>query len=125
LIIDTDVLIWYSRENKNAIKLIHSMESFSISAVTYMEILQGIRNKKELNSFKKALGILNAKILQIDETISTKAMFFVEQYSLSHSMELADALIGATSIIKQEPLITGNDKHYIHLPNLKVQKFKN
>lgn len=125
MIIDTDVLIWYSRENKNAIKLIHSMESFSISAVTYMEILQGIRNKKELNSFKKALGILNAKILQIDETISTKAMFFVEQYSLSHSMELADALIGATSIIKQEPLITGNDKHYIHLPNLKVQKFKN
>ncbi len=88
-----------------------------------MEIVQGVRNKKELNTFKKALGILNVKIFQIDELVSTKAMFFVEQYSLSHSMELADALIGATAIIKQRTLITGNDKHYRHLPEIEIKKF--
>ena len=123
MIVDTDVLIWYSRGNQKAIKLIHDLDFFSISVVTYMEIIQGVRNKGELNSFKKALGILNVKVIQIDESISTKAMFFVEQYSLSHSMELADALIGATSIIKNMQLITGNDKHYKYLPEINIQNF--
>lgn len=123
MIVDTDVLIWYSRGHPNAIAQLHALESFSISVVTYMEIVQGVRNKKELHAFKKALGVLNVKTLQIDELISTKAMFFVEQYTLSHSMELADALIGATTIIKQMPLLTGNDKHYRQLPGIQIQKF--
>lgn len=124
MIVDTDVLIWYSRGSQNAIDFVHSLDRFSISVVTYIEIIQGVRNKKELNAFKKALGVLNAQVIQIDEFISTKAMFYVEQYSLSHSMELADALIGATAVTKQIPLATGNEKHYKHLPEIKIQKFQ-
>lgn len=123
MIVDTDVLIWYSKKHQKAIDLIHGLDSFFISVVTYMEIVQGVRNKKELNTFKKALGILNVKIFQIDELVSTKAMFLVEQYSLSHSMELVDALIGATVIIKQLPLITCNDKYYKHLTEIEIIKF--
>ena len=124
MIVDTDVLIWYSRGHQKAIDVIHSLDRFSLSVVTYIEIIQGVRSKKELNAFKKALGILNAQVIQIDELISTKAMFYVEQYALSHTMELADALIGASAVIKQLPLITGNEKHYKHLPEIKVQKFQ-
>lgn len=124
MIVDTDVLIWYSTGNQNTINLIHSFDKFSISVVTYIEIIQGVRNKKELNAFKKALGVLNAQVIQIDEQISTKAMFFIEQYDLSHSMELADALIGACAVTRQLPLITGNEKHYKHLPELKIHKFQ-
>ena len=124
MIIDTDVLVWYSRGHQNAINLIHSLDRFSISVVTYIEIIQGVRNKKELNAFKKALGVLKVQVIQIDEQISTKAMFYIEQYALSHSMELADALIGACAVTKQTPLITGNEKHYKHLPEIKVQKFQ-
>ena len=124
MIVDTDLLIWYSRGYQKAIDLIHSFDKFSISVVTYIEIVQGVRNKKELNAFKKALGVLNAHVIQIDEIISTKAMFYVEQYALSHSMELADALIGASAVIKQIPLITGNEKHYKHLPEIEIQYFQ-
>ncbi len=124
MIVDTDVLIWYSRGYENAIDAIHSLDRFSISVVTYIEVIQGVRNKKELNAFKKALGILNAQVIQIDELISTKAMFYVEQYALSHSMELADSLIGASAVIKQLPLFTGNEKHYKHLPEIKIQEFQ-
>ncbi len=124
MIVDTDVLIWYSRGHQKAIDAIHSLDKFSISVVTYIEVMQGVRNKKELNVFKKALGILNAQVIQIDELISTKAMFYVEQYILSHSMELADALIGASAVIKQLPLFTGIEKHYNHLPEIKIQKFQ-
>ena len=123
MIVDTDVLIWYSRNNEKAKELLHSLRGFPISVITYMEIIQGVRNKQELNHFKKSLSILKIKVIQIDEMISTKAMFFVEQYALSHSMELADAMIGATSILQQIPLITGNDKHYKHLPGINIKKF--
>ena len=92
--------------------------------MTYTGVIQGVRNKKELNAFKKALGVLNAQVIQIDELISTKAMFYVEQYALSHSMELADALIGASAVIKQLPILTGNGKHYKHLPEVKIQTFQ-
>ena len=124
MIVDTDVLIWYARGNREAIKIIHNLNQLFISVITYMEIIQGVRNRKELNIFKKTLGILDIKVLQIDDLISTKAMFFVEQYYLSHSMELADALIGATAVLKKRSLITGNDKHYRHLPGITIKKFK-
>ncbi|CAK8722125.1 Ribonuclease VapC [Candidatus Electronema halotolerans] len=123
MIVDTDVLIWYSRGCQSAIDLLHGFDRFSLSVVTYMEIVQGVRNKQELNAFQKALGILNARVIQIDELISTKAMFYVEQYALSHSMELADALIGASAVSRQLQLVTGNEKHYKCLPEIEIRKF--
>lgn len=123
MIVDTDVLIWYAKRNQNAVDLLHTSRDFSISVITYMEIVQGVRNKGELSAFKKALRSLKFSVLQINDIVSTKAMFFVEQYALSHSMELADALIGATAIVYQQPLLTGNEKHYKYLPDIQISKF--
>ena len=124
MIIDTDVLIWYMRGNDNALRLIENTDKFLISAVTYMELVQGMRNKKELNTFRQALHAWNAKILYISEEISAKAMFTVEQYFLSNSIQLADALIGATAIDHGLPLLTGNDKHYKAIKGLKIKRFR-
>lgn len=85
MLIDTDVLIWYMRGNEKALKLIESLNGFYISAVTYIELIQGMRNKQELNELRKAFRIWNTKILYINEEISAKAMFYVERHYLSHS----------------------------------------
>jgi len=124
MLIDTDVLIWYLKGNENAYQVIENSSNFFISVVTYMEIVQGMRNKKELNNLRKALHIWNAKILYISEEISVKAMFYVEQHFLSHSIQLADALIGATAIVYGNSVLTGNDKHYKILKDLKIKKFR-
>ena len=124
MLVDTDVLIWYLKGNENAYQVIENSSNFFISVVTYMELVQGMRNKKELNNLRKALHIWNAKILYISEEISAKAMFYVEQHFLSHSMQLADALIGATAIAYGNPVLTGNDKHYKVLKDLKIKRFK-
>ena len=123
MLVDTDVLIWYLKGNENAYQVIENSSNFFISVVTYMELVQGMRNKKELNNLRKALHIWNAKILYISEEISAKAMFYVEQHFLSHSMQLADALIGATAIAYGNPVLTGNDKHYKVLKDLKIKRF--
>ena len=124
MIIDTDVLIWYMRGNEKAYELIENLPSFYLSVITYMEIVQGMRNKNELNELRKALRIWNAKILYITEDISAKAMFFIERYYLSHSIEIADSLIAATAITNGLRLITGNDKHYRVIKNLELELFR-
>lgn len=124
MLIDTDVLIWYLKGNKKAYDIIENLNPFSISAVTYMELVQGMRDKKELIILRHAIKLWGSKIIYISEDISAKAMFFVEQHFLSNSIQLADALIAATAINCGESLLTANDKHYRILKNLKIQKFR-
>ena len=124
MIIDTDVLIWYLRGNRKALKLIEQTKGFYISVVTYIEIIQGMRNKHELNVFRKQFRNWNARIAYINEEISAKAMFYVERNYLSHSFELADSLIGATAIVYGIPLLTCNDKHYKIIKELELIKFR-
>jgi predicted nucleic acid-binding protein len=124
MVIDTDVLVWYMKGNQNAYKVIENSKHFFISVVTYMELVQGMRDKNELNNLRKALNAWGSKILYISEEISVKAMFFVEQHFLSHSIQLADALIGATAISNGLPILTGNDKHYKILKDLQIKKFR-
>lgn len=123
VMIDTDVLIWYLRGNDRAYETIENLSNFSISVITYMELAQGMKNKKELNSLRQALHGWNARIVYLSEEISAKAMFFVEQHFLSHSIEIADALIGASAIAHGLPLLTGNDKHYKVMGDIEIRKF--
>ncbi|RME58590.1 VapC toxin family PIN domain ribonuclease, partial [Candidatus Parcubacteria bacterium] len=78
----------------------------------------------ELNTLRQALHAWQARILYINEEISAKAMFAVEQHYLSHSMQLADALIGATAVVHGLPLLTGNDKHYRAMKDVQIQRFR-
>ena len=89
-----------------------------------MELVQGMRNKDELRMLQKTLKQWNVKTIYVNEEISAKALFFVEEYFLSHSMQLADALIGATATMYGMTLITANDKHYKIIKELEMQVFR-
>jgi len=123
-LIDTDVLIWYLKGNQKAYDLIHSLNEFCISSVTYMELVQGMRNKNELRALQKTLKQWNVKTIYINEEISAKALFFVEEYFLSHSMQLADSLIASTCTTYGATLITANDKHYRVVKELDISVFR-
>jgi predicted nucleic acid-binding protein len=123
LIIDTDVLIWYLRGNQKARDIVENNVPFSISVVTCMELIQGMKNKDEFKLFQKQIQKWNTDIIQIDKEISSRAMFYIQEYALSHSMKLADALIGATVVQSNEKLITANDKHYKFIPTIECKKF--
>jgi predicted nucleic acid-binding protein len=123
-LVDTDVLVWYLRGNQNAYDLIHSIGEFAISAVTYMELVQGMRNKEELRNLKRALKQWKIKTIYMNTEISALALFYVEEYFLSHSMQLADALIGATCATHGMTLYTANDKHYRVIKDLDIFVFR-
>jgi len=83
-----------------------------------------MRNKDELNCLRQTLKGWETKLLYISEEISAKAMFYVEQHYLSHSLQLADALIGATAVSFGLPILTGNDKHYKAIKHVQIKKFR-
>lgn len=124
LIFDTDVIIWAFRKNDSAEKLLINTEDILISAVSYMELLQGVLNKQELQKILKFLNVFDVQILDITPEITRRAMKYVEDYALSDSMELADALIAATAVENGESLCTANGKHYKCVPGLLLSVFK-
>jgi predicted nucleic acid-binding protein len=124
MLVDTDVLIWYLRGNNQARLQIETLPGFFISVVTYIELVQGMRNKQELRYLRLALKSWNAEVLLLSEEISAKAMFYVEQHYLSHSLQLADALVGTTAIAYGLDILTGNAKHYRVLKDVAIKEFK-
>ena len=64
MIFDTDVMIWAFRGNSRALKSIDDAGSRAISAVTYMELLQGVRNKddRRKNKNRTALKLSSATV---------------------------------------------------------------
>ena len=89
-----------------------------------MELVQGMRNKQELITLRKAIRNWGTQILYINEEISAKAMFYVEQHYLSESIQLADALIGATSVVAGLPLLTANVRHYKPIRGIQLKQFR-
>ena len=123
MLVDTDVLVWYMRGNGKALRAIEALDEFSISVVTYIELVQGLRNKAELNTLRNFLQSQSVPVLHVTESISSTAMFLVEQHHFSHSLGFPDAIIAATAVIQGLPLMTANTKHYRVIKNLILKKF--
>lgn len=123
MIIDTDVLIWYLRGNEKSKEVVEKNIPFSISVVTFMELIEGMKNRTEMKLFQKQMQKWNLNIIQIDKEISSRAMFYIQEYSLSHSMMIADAMIAATVVQTGETLLTANDKHYKFIPSIACRRF--
>lgn len=124
MLVDTDVLIWYLRGSSSAGKVLEELDRFDISVVTYMELVQGMRSKEELRVLRSTLEEWRVGIRLIDETISTRAMIYMEQHFHSHALRLADALIAATAVENGLGLLTANDKHYRVLTDLTLEVFR-
>ena len=75
MLVDTDVLIWNLRGNARAADRLDAMPGFLVSAVTYMELVQGVRDKSELRALRQALSFWSARVVQVDEAISARACF--------------------------------------------------
>ncbi|MDE2697748.1 MAG: type II toxin-antitoxin system VapC family toxin, partial [Gemmatimonadota bacterium] len=98
MIFDTDVVIWVFRGHEGAAKLVESIDDRQISIVTYMEFIQGARNRQELKKIKDFLTDQAFQTLPLTENIGHRASVYMEEYTLKTALYMADALIAATAI---------------------------
>lgn len=124
MLIDTDVLIWLFRGRVSAKKAIDSVDAVELSAISYMELVQGMRNKDEFQLLRQTIFDCEWNVLPVNENISHRATVYVENYALSNGLQLADALIAASAIESGLTLMTANIKHYKVIPDIQLNRYR-
>lgn len=124
MIYDTDILIWIQRGNKKAATLIEKDEDKYLSIQSYMELLQGAKNKTHHKYIKSFICEFVFSILPFTENIGHRALIYVEEYALSSNMRSGDAIIAATAVENNMTLVSSNVKHFKAVKDLQLKAFK-
>lgn len=124
MIFDTDVLIWFLRGNAKAARAIDQAGRRFISIVSFMELLQGARDKREVKIIRDFLNQFQFHTLPLSENIGHRASIYMEEYALAVALGMADALIAATAAECYKTLVTGNRKHYKSINDIDLKIFK-
>jgi hypothetical protein len=123
VLFDTDVLIWLFRGNRAAARLVDAEPARRASVVTYMELLQGARDRREARAIKSLLGESAFEVLPLTENIGHRAAIYMEEYGLSAGLHLPDALIAATAVECRESLCSADRTHYKAIKDLELRVF--
>ncbi len=124
MIYDTDILIWVQRGNEKAAKLIEKDDDKYLSIQSYMELLQGAKNKTQHKYVKSFINEFEFFILPLTENIGHRALIYVEEYALSSNMRAGDAIIAATAVENNATLVSSNVKHFKAVKELQLKTFK-
>lgn len=110
---DTNILIDYLKDRQEAVALLdHCLKDGSkliCSLITKVELLNGVRPGEEealqdfLNAFER---------IGLDDHIAEEAGRYMNLYRLSHGINIADAIIAATALVKGAKLYTLNNRHF-------------
>jgi predicted nucleic acid-binding protein len=124
MLIDTDVLIWLYRGDARAkaeLDAVRPEERF-VSVVSYMELVQGVRNKAELKTVKDSFETSAFTLIQLSQDTGIIACRILERFALQSGLKTGDALIAATAFIHTETIFTGNYRHFKDL-GVSVKQF--
>ena len=79
MLFDTDILIWVQRGNEKAAKLIEKDKDRCLSIQSYMELLQGAKNKTQHKYVKDFVYEFGFTILPLTENIGHRALLYAEE----------------------------------------------
>jgi predicted nucleic acid-binding protein len=124
MLFDTEIFIWVQRGSRKAAALVDRTEERFLSVYSYMELLQGAKNKKHrayVNDFLSSFGFVT---LPLSENIGHRALIYIEEYAMSHGLRAGDALVAATAAENNLQLVTSNAKHFKPIKELKIKVFR-
>lgn len=124
MIFDTDIFIWAQRGNEKAAKLMEMSEERHLSIQSFMELLQRAKNKKQHQYTKDFLTSFDFLVLPLTENIGHRASIYVEEYTMASGLRSGDAIIAATAVENNLPLVSSNAKHFKMIKELKLKIFK-
>jgi predicted nucleic acid-binding protein len=124
MIFDTDIFIGAQRGNEKAAKLMEMSEERHLSIQSFMELLQCAKNKKQHQYTKDFLTSFDFLVLPLTENIGHRASIYVEEYTMASGLRSGDAIIAATAVENNLPLVSSNAKHFKMIKELKLKIFK-
>lgn len=117
IVFDTNILIEILKGNTQTLEQISTLSPpFAVSSITAMELIFGARNKKEVKQIEQLLSKFH--YLSLNNDIDKTAFSLVKEYAKSHTLDIPDALIAATTLQNKATLLTYNTKDFRFIPNL-------
>ena len=133
ILLDTDTLSFFLRNNeKNEQKAtqkindyLNQNEKFSISIITYYELLNGLYfGDTEERTQQIELFLNTQTILPISKKIAQKAaQIYTKLRKEGNKIAHNDILIAATAIVENLVLITNNTKHFDRIEELQTENW--
>jgi|SRR5580765_5035007 len=123
LLVDTNVLIDYSRDYSAAVEYLESLETPPlVSAITVAELYGGVREGSERKALDELVKRLT--VIQISGEIAEAGGLYRRDYFKSHGVGLADAIIAASAESVNATMVTLNKKHFPMLSTVIVPYVK-
>ncbi|RYE90650.1 MAG: type II toxin-antitoxin system VapC family toxin [Cytophagaceae bacterium] len=120
-LIDSDVLIDVLRKDfiaTNTLNVLLDQGPVTVSIVSRMETIRGCLNREAQQQAERLLKKL--ELVGLDAQIATQADKLVTAYFLSHKIAVPDALIAATALVYDLPLLSKNQRDFRFIPGLKL-----
>ena len=130
MIQDTSFIIDLLRGEKRAVQLLEIIEKESrpqkVSAVTVLELYEGVARSQLAESTRQpVIEILETKhIVAANHEIMRKAgKISGDPINRGAQIDREDCIIAATALLTDEPVITGNSKHFERVDGLSVRSY--
>lgn len=129
-LIDTDTIIFALRGDHVVLEKFEENKNIpiSISLITYAELVFGA--KRSQNKQKNMIKVNHIRDIYTIEELNEGVMevfadIKAKMFDKGIRIEDMDLLIAATAIYNELTLVTNNIKHFEHIPNLKIENWKN
>ena len=113
VLFDSDVLIDVLRKKTITEALLSSLGSvgpLGISVISRMETIRGCLNREVQQQAEKLLR--RFRVIGLDNNVSRRADELIMRYHLGYSLAVADALIAATALEYNLPLLSKNQRDF-------------
>ncbi len=119
LVVDTDVLIDYLRDQADAVLFLEScVQPLALSVVSVAELYVGVREGEERQRLDAFVAAFDS--LPLEREVAVQAGLWCRQYGPIYGTGLADALIAATVAAIGATLATLNRRHFPMLADVLV-----
>lgn len=111
ILLDTDVLVDFFRGHRKAGDFVNTHSArILLSSIVVAELYAGVRGEVELVALEGFISLF--RVVPITTEIAKAGGLYKRDYSKSHGVGLADALLAATAESENAELKTLNVKHY-------------
>ena len=118
ILLDTDVLVDFFRGHEKAVAFVNGQsDRIILSSIVIAELYAGVKGDAEQVALEDFISLFH--VVPVDTEIAKAGGLYKRDYTKSHGVGLADAILAATAEAENSELKTLNVKHYPIFKGLK------
>ncbi|HDL86633.1 MAG TPA: type II toxin-antitoxin system VapC family toxin [Candidatus Acetothermia bacterium] len=118
ILVDTDILVDFLRGYSKAVTFVNAHSArIILSSIVVAELYAGVKGDAERTALDNFVSLF--RVVPVNAEIAKAGGLYKRDYSKSHGVGLADAIMAATAEAENAELKTLNTKHYPMLKGLR------